>query len=34
MTEFDQNGQRVFLSDEQRAERSRRNQKILAQCAK
>lgn len=34
MTEFDKNGQRVFLTDEQRAERSRRNQKILADCAK
>ncbi|KQV80964.1 hypothetical protein ASD15_13845 [Massilia sp. Root351] len=34
MTEFDKSGQRVFLSDEQRAERSRRNQKILAECSK
>eukprot|EP01034_Spumella_vulgaris_P022678 gene22678-28823_t len=34
MTEFDKSGQRVFLTDEQRAERSRRNQKILADCSK
>jgi hypothetical protein len=34
MSEFDKSGQRVFLSDEQRAERSRRNQKILADCSK
>ena len=34
MTEFDKGGQRVFLTDEQRAERSRRNQKILADCSK
>lgn len=32
MSQFDKNGQRVFLSDEQRAERAKNNQKILADC--
>jgi len=34
ITEFDKGGQRVFVTDEQRAERSRRNQKVLADCSK
>jgi hypothetical protein len=32
MSQFDKDGQRVFLSDEQRAERAKANQKILADC--
>lgn len=34
ISQFDKDGQRSFLSDEQRAERSKRNQKILADCAR
>ncbi|KQX01676.1 hypothetical protein ASC94_03470 [Massilia sp. Root418] len=34
ITEYDKDGQRGFLTDEQRAERARRTQKTLANCAK
>ncbi|CAN7366494.1 DUF4124 domain-containing protein [Pseudoduganella sp. LjRoot289] len=34
ISQYDKDGQRSFLSDEQRAERSKRNQKILADCAR
>ena len=32
ISQYDKDGQRSFLSDEQRAERSKRNQKIIADC--
>ncbi|WP_228893012.1 DUF4124 domain-containing protein [Pseudoduganella aquatica] len=34
MTEYDKNGERIFLTDEQRAERAKRAQKTLANCSK
>lgn len=34
ISQYGQDGQRSFLSDEQRAERSKRNQKILADCTR
>jgi type IV secretory pathway VirB10-like protein len=34
MTEYDKNGERTFLTDEQRAERAKRAQKTLANCSK
>jgi type IV secretory pathway VirB10-like protein len=34
MTEYDKNGERSFLTDEQRAERAKRAQKTLANCSK
>ncbi len=34
MSQFDKNGQRSFLTDAQRAERSKQNQAVLAGCAR
>jgi type IV secretory pathway VirB10-like protein len=34
IAQYDKDGQRSVLNDEQRAERSKRNQKILADCAR